>query len=94
MPTYLLALAAHTCVLRFQREDVDDPGVKNKYSMHVATGALLGGHGVDHRCCIPKRSVLRGMKPGPKHELAIERTPFYLTGAGWGVQEMVRKRRI
>jgi hypothetical protein len=21
------------------------------------------------------------MKPGPKHELAIERTPFYLTGA-------------
>jgi hypothetical protein len=63
------------------------------YFVHAATSALLGGHGVDHRCCIPKRSVLRGMKPGPKHELAIERTPFYLTGAGGG-QEMVRKRRI
>jgi hypothetical protein len=50
--------------------------------MHAGTSALLGGDGVDCRCCIPKRSVLRGMKPGPTHELAIERTPFYLTGAG------------
>jgi hypothetical protein len=79
-------------VLRSQREDVDDPG-KNIYIMHAATWALLGGHDVDHRCCISKRSVLRGMKPGPKHELAIERTPFHLTGAGGG-QELVRQRRI
>ncbi len=90
--TYLLALAAHTCVLRSQREDVDDPG-KNIQKYYACRDFSLARW----RWCWlsllhTKAERAEGNEAWSDARASNRENPFLPHGGGAG-QEMVRKRR-